>query len=267
MDKAGLRSELAHVVKKFKKNNIYKILLDASITKKLYTENEYHIVILNKNLEAIYDSFFDVPMPSYKDNPAVLCAVKTKDEGEFEINVNGETEYYYAVYLGGLVVMISSDTKESKRNQAWQRLLNMDQAWMALDARYAANQMSPNGLFCAPGGCTRGRENIYKSLLEYTTSGIDRDVRLIQKSFFFDPITNGGVLERTWTAIDTATDRRYEQDDAIVIKLDSDGFLLYHREYFDPAQRLANYEEPAQADPKDCNGGNDNGNCKKKCHC
>lgn len=236
---------------------------------------DYHIVIIGSNGNTIYDSFFATPIPNYNDNPAVLQAINNQNIGSTKLYINCRFVYYLALYVVDInplysvrnstagnyyVILVSTDKKDDPQYIAWQRLINMDYGFITGNVQFLLSQFAPNSLFCSPGGCQSGKEAIFNLLNSYISSGVDSDIQLTSRAFYYDPVVNGGVLERLWSAIDTSTGERYEQDDAIVYRLDPCGFLIYYHEYFNVSQKVSNYMSPPtpnlcceQSSPEICN--------------
>jgi hypothetical protein len=242
-----LHKKINSIIKKINKTNLDKQILDAKLEK-----YDFHIVVIALDGVTLYDNYFKRAIPNYHDNPAYKCAIQTKKSGTFKIKYGKYKDYYLAVHNKNNVVMISTDKKSDPRNVGWQLLLNFDKGFINQDLDYIMTLFNPNALFCFPGGCRRGITAIRNHIQPYIDSGIDKDIVLPAYAYHFDPIANGGVLERTWTAINTEIDEKYEQDDAIMFRFDNDGLFTYVHEYFDPLQKIAHYSQPPVVPSKKC---------------
>lgn len=253
----GENKELKHVVKKIiRKINKYGFVDEKTLDEKL-CKYALHIVVLSIPGITIYDNYFDIPIPNYNDNPAAQCAIKTQKAGEYKITYGCNDDSYYAMFNKTNIVMVSTDKRTDPKNIAWDRLANMDIGVINGNARLVADQFAIDGVYVIQEFRIQGRENIYNFFVDYFNSKKDASIKPVNHSFYFDPIVSGGALERLWSAIDTLTNQRYEQDDAIIYRIDPNGFFSYHHGYFDPLQKVSLYQAPPVINQK----------CGCKCDC
>lgn len=122
-----------------------------------------------------------------------------------------------------------------------------------------ASFFAVDGVFQSPGGILNGRDAIFAGFLSYGQNPGEMNQHVITQNAYWDEKKSTLTVERTWISTLTA-DRvfgsttllagtTYTQDDCVVIRFACDkhcecilpGKVVYYREYFDPAQFIANY--------------------------
>lgn len=148
----------------------------------------------------------------------------------------------------GFILRLSNETLQTPRILAYLRLQNIVATVKTLDATTVAAQFSENAVFASPGAKDRyGRQGVFDAWNSYYSNPGEHDQSLTPQTYYYDPLKKGGVMEWTWRAVTDGTNQQYVQDDAIVFRLDDNGFLSYMREYFDPAQTVSFFAQPTIA--------------------
>jgi uncharacterized protein (TIGR02246 family) len=134
-----------------------------------------------------------------------------------------------------LVNLISHmDTALSKNTSSPQEIRAIVElaknAWIARDADALAQLFTPNGELIAPGQRWQGQVKIREEVAKF--AGQYTDVKITIHRTIVEG--NRAAVEWHYEDTETATGKRNQADDAIVIEVQN-GRISYWREYFDPS--------------------------------
>jgi uncharacterized protein (TIGR02246 family) len=129
--------------------------------------------------------------------------------------------------------MDTASSKNISLPQEIRALVELAQnAWIARDADALAQLFTPNGELIVPGQRWQGQAKIREEVAKF--AGQYTDVKITIHRTIFEG--NRAAVEWHYEDTETATGKRNQADDAIVIEVQN-GRISYWREYFDMSSK------------------------------